>query len=148
MIKTILLSTYLGILSIYDIRHRKIPVCLLQVGVAMAMVYMVFRIGCVGMENVDWTDVGIGLLKGSLPGILMLIIWKMTGEVGCGDGLILLLTGWMLKEEMPVIFAVSLIFASVAAIGSMIFLKVNKEYQLPFIPFLFAAVSVTGFGGV
>lgn len=135
----IVLVIYLLVLGIYDIRFQRLPGCLLLVGAAMALWQLIWEYnGSPGMEAL------VNILKGWLPGILLLGISRATGKVGSGDGCVLLVVGSILGcRETCLVLAVSLTLAAVAAGGLLILGKAGRKDRIPFIPFVAAAVLYT-----
>lgn len=74
-----------------------------------------------------------------IPGIMMLVFSFISNEkIGFGDSLILLALGQFLelKGTFEMMFF-GLIFASIFGTILILFLKKNKDAEIPFVPFLF-----------
>jgi len=121
-------SVYLCFLGWLDIRHRKIPLLYLLLGIGTAFGVLFFQ------EKGMW----VLSLGGAGVGILFLGISKMTKEaLGYGDSLVILGLGILLGLWQ--VMTVLVMAFSLAAISSMILLvlkKMNRRTTLPFIPFL------------
>ncbi len=136
MWKTVCLICYLLVLSIYDIRTRKIPVLWLGIGGVAALVNFVCL--CLYLPLLElWPEV----IKSWGPGILMLAVGKLSGKIGSGDGSVLLVTGSILGSvKITKVFAGSLLLAAVTAAALLMLRKVRKNDKIPFMPFLTVSV--------
>ena len=78
---------YLGILSVWDIRKKELPVSLLAVGGGMALIRELFM-----LVTKQWSiqDAAIG----AIPGLAL-----VQGGVGTGDGLVLLILGGLFGRK-------------------------------------------------
>ena len=121
-------SAYLCFLGWLDIRHRKIPLLYLLLGIGSAFGVLFFQ------EKGMW----LLLLGGAGVGILFLGVSKITNEaLGYGDSLVILGLGILLGLWQ--IMTLLVLAFSLAAISSMVLLvlkKMNRRTTLPFIPFL------------
>ena len=134
------LICYLIILSIYDIRTRKIPVVWLVVGAVAALAYLIHLCLCQPLSEL-WLEI----LKSWGPGLLMLTAGRLSGKIGSGDGCVLLVAGSILGGvKMIAVFMGSLLLAGVTAVGLLIFCKAGKNDKMPFMPFLAVAVILLG----
>ena len=130
------LSCYLIILSIHDIRTRKIPAVWLVIGGVAALAYLTYLCLCQPFSEL-WPEI----LKSWGPGVLMLAAGRVSGKIGTGDGCVLLVAGSIVgSEKIMVVFMVSLLLASVTAVVLLIFCKAGKNHKMPFMPFLALAV--------
>ena len=134
------LICYLIILSIYDIRTRKIPAVWLVIGGVAALVYLIYLCLCRPFSEL-WPE----MLKSWGPGLLMLTVGRFSEKIGSGDGCVLLVAGSVLGgvKMMPV-FMGSLLLAAVAGVVLLIFRKAGKNDKMPFMPFLAVAVIMLG----
>lgn len=97
-----------------------------------------------------------GMLLGMIPGAALLLAgWVSRGQIGAGDGLTVLTMGIYLGfwETMEIFFYASL-SAGVVAFFLMYARKKKKNYEIPFLPFLFfvfvvykLTISVSGGDG-
>ncbi len=134
------LMCYLIILSIYDIRTRKIPVLWLVIGGVAALVYLIYLCLCQSFSEL-WSE----MLKSWGPGVLMLATGRLSGKIGSGDGYVLLVIGSILGSvKMMGVFMGSLLLAALTAVVLLIFRKAGKNDEMPFVPFLAAAVLLLG----
>ena len=118
----------LGILSVIDIKSKKLPIWLIEV---FAVVCLILR----WLEDVSvWK-----LLLGLLPGIVLLLLAICSGEkVGIGDAVVVGILGiGYTIENVISILGISLFFIAIGAIGLLILKKANRKTELPFLPYLF-----------
>ena len=118
----------LGILSVIDIKNKKLPIWLIGV---FAMVCFILR----WFGGVLVWD----FLFGLLPGIVLLLLAIGSGEkIGIGDAFVVGILGiGYAIENVISILGISLFLISVWAIGLLIVKKANKKTELPFLPYLF-----------
>jgi len=124
------MSVWLWTISILDIRSRRVPIGLLFWGAGLAMGNFVYQYHSGGMECLD-------VLKGSLPGMLLLVIALITKKTGYGDGIALLCSGAVLGgAEGLMMFGISLFLISFFSILLLILRKVGRNTKIPYLPFL------------
>lgn len=134
------LICYLIILSIYDIRIRKIPSVWLVIGGVAALAYLIYLCLCQPFSEF-WPE----MVKGWGPGLLMLAAGRLSGKIGSGDGCVLLVAGSILGSvKMMEVFMGSLLLAALTAVVLLIFRKAGKNDKMPFMPFLATAVILIG----
>ena len=139
MWKSICLIGYLAILSIFDVRTRKVPISCILAGGAAAVANIVYL--C--MEHGFWESLP-ELLKSVGPGILMLIIAKFSGKTGYGDGAVLLVAGAVMGSIRGVTaFMLSIMIAALVSGILLVLGKVSRNDQLPFVPFLAISTLIT-----
>jgi len=133
-------SGYLCFLGWLDIRHRKIPLLYLLLGIGVAFSVLFFQ------EQGMW----ILSLGGAGIGVAFLGISKITKEaIGYGDSLLILGLGILLGFWQ--IMAVLVVAFSLTAISSMVLLvlkKMNRRTTLPFIPFLALGFLINFISGI
>lgn len=124
----ILVIAMLSITSIMDLRCKKINLFLLipflMSGIICNLYYQLLPItSLVG-------GVGIGI-------VLLIISFVTRGKIGSGDGVILMVTGIFLGFYDNLLLLLSATFLS-AIVGAFILCikGMNKNYEIPFIPFL------------
>ena len=114
--------------TIADIKKKEISLWLFGIlGISVI-------VGCFVLGNQKWYMSAAGVI----PGILLIILAKITGQsIGYGDGIILaevgLITG---VGRCMLILAVALALAGVFSLGILVIKKVDKRYRIPFVPFL------------
>ena len=123
---------YLSVLSILDIRFRKMPVWLLVVGGIAGTGYQIWK--WVKGDLVSIVLIGVG----AIVGILFLGVSKITGQaLGYGDGIIILILGICLGFwDLSIVLMIAFFIASVMAIALIVVKKGKKKRTMPFVPFL------------
>ncbi|MDE7251502.1 MAG: hypothetical protein K2O32_00955 [Acetatifactor sp.] len=138
--KRITLLLYLILLAVLDWREQKVPLMLLWGGCGMALGFHIFTL----LQNVtDWRWLLISALLGMLPGLAMLIVARLTGKAGYGDGFVLLNVGlWTDYKTCVLVLCFSMLFMSCFSIGMLLTKRAGKSTKLPYIPFLAAVYAV------
>ncbi|MCI8530156.1 MAG: hypothetical protein HFH82_13560 [Lachnospiraceae bacterium] len=127
------ITIWLMTVSIMDIRSRKISIWLLLSGgiLVLATCGNQFAAGSLALYDI---------LRGMVPGLLLLAIAFVTKKAGYGDGMVLVLVGMVVGGGKSfVIFGVSLFLISVFSIILLLFRKVRRNSTIPYLPFLTAA---------
>lgn len=115
--------------SIMDIRSRRISIRMLAAGGVLSVLTVICQ--CSGY----WA-----VLKGMLPGILLLLTAFATRKAGYGDGVALLCLGAAAGGEKAfLLFGLSLFLLSFVSLLLLALRKVRRNTQIPFLPFLTAA---------
>lgn len=129
MWKEIVLLGYLLILSVLDARNKAVPTALLITGMVTAVMQ-----GIIGMcdgQSVMW------YLLACIPGVVLLLIAWTSKKAGYGDGIVLMIMGLVVGYYGCVmIWGISLFMVSLCAIILLGIKKVQRNSQLPYIPFL------------
>lgn len=128
MIESCMVLGLLGICSFEDVRNKEIgiyKVCLM--GIAGVLIH-IFR------RNMSIYSI----LGGMLLGVLLLVFSRISeGNIGVGDGLILMVTGILLGAAGNIqLFLYGLFLAGIWALVLVVFFRKKKNYEIPFIPFL------------
>ncbi len=117
-------------MSVEDIRKRTVPVIPMMIwGMAGVLIHLYNgRISYVSM------------LGGLIPGIVVYVLSILTHEkIGKGDAILLVVTGIYMGFWGNIFMLwIGMIMAAVGGVISMTFFKKGKNYELPFVPFLFA----------
>lgn len=94
---------------------------------------------CIVWDKSSFTD----WLWALLPGIFLLITAKVTKEkIGMGDGWVVLILGNYLSVlEICYVFQTALIMVIIFFVVSLWRKKAAKEYEVPFLPFLWGAYT-------
>lgn len=123
---------YLSVLSILDIRFRKMPVWLLVVGGIVGIGYQIWR--WVKGDSISIVLIGSGVIVG----LIFLVISKITGQaLGYGDGIIILILGIYLGFwDLSVVLMVAFFAASVMAMVLIVVKRGKRKRTMPFVPFL------------
>jgi len=125
----ILIASMLGICAIVDFKWKKINILLLIpffiAGILCNMKYQLLSPTCV------FAGMGIGI-------VVLAIGFVTRGRIGSGDGAILIVTGLFLGfyDNLLLLLIATFLAAVIGAI-LLLFKRVNKNYEIPFIPFLF-----------
>ena len=130
IIVQIFLMILLVITAVIDIKKREIPAALIALGASLATAYVVYSfVNEAGCAKV---------VPALLPGAAMLLISLVTrGEVGLGDGLMLLFIGPVFGLEQTVAgLLIALFISSIFSIVVLALKKGNRKTKLAFIPFL------------
>lgn len=137
MAENIILCSFLGICSCYDCKKRTIPGWLLYTGILLGCFYAVLLLV---LGRYSW----FVILTGVIPGGLMLLLGRVTeGKLGSADGMMVIPIGLMHQWQRctaEVMGACLLTFFLAAAL--IISRKGNRRTQIPFAPFLCAAVAL------
>lgn len=115
------------VLSIFDMRMKKVPVWLIGLAAGVALIFRMVKSVPV-----------LQLLAGLLPGIFVLLLAVCTKEsIGTGDGLVLCALGLFcgLKETVAVL-GMALFFAAVVAVVLLVLKRAGRKTELPFLPCL------------
>ena len=125
-------------LSLFDIRHRKVPVWAVLTGVVIIM--------GAGISGCLWeADQYLAFLTGMIPGAVLLLLAAVTKSVGWVDGVVLMLAGSVMGFWRCVLTAaISLITLSAVAMVLLILKRVDKRTRIPYIPFLVIGVVFSG----
>lgn len=135
------LAVYLVILSICDVRSLKVPVWLLIAGGGFAMGSAAFDI-CVGGGS--WPACMVSLI----PGSILLAAAGASGKVGYGDGVALSVIGLTAGTRICVsVFMISLFLTAVVSAVLLAMRRVKRSTQVPYVPFMTAALFFTLFLG-
>lgn len=116
--------------GVEDMRRQSLPVPLLLVVFVAAVILRLFFVG----------DVVQGI-AGSVAGGIVCVIGKISrGQIGSGDGFLLMVTGILLGfwENMELLLA-GLFFCALFSAAALVLWKKGRKYRVPFVPFLAAA---------
>lgn len=132
--KRITLLLYLILLAVLDWREQKVPLILLWGGCGMALGFHIVTL----LHNVmDWRWLLVSALLGTLPGLAMLVVVRITGKAGYGDGFVLLNVGlWTDYKTCILVMCFSMLSMSCFSIGMLLTKRAGKSTKLPYIPFL------------
>ena len=124
----------LSLLAVEDLRIKKIPVIPLMLTGIVGMIFHLMY------WNRDIQDI----LGGISIGIVLYFISVITrGKIGKGDGVLFMVTGVYLGFWNNLILLwVACVMAGVVGAGMMVAFKKNKDYKLPFVPFVLLAALV------
>lgn len=121
---------WLGVLSVLDLRRKKVPIWLLAVGGILGIAAAVYA-------YCDGTNSALEIIWGMLPGCLLFFVAAVTKKAGWADGIVLVTLGLFTDfHECVTCFVISLIAISVVSLLLLTFRKVGRGAKLPYLPFL------------
>ncbi len=124
---------YLGGMSIWDIRFRRLPGAGIAAGILLSVWTLAGRI----LSGSDWKEVLAAAGLGLLPGAFLLLLGWSSGKVGAGDGMLLLLLGMATTYvEALTVLSLGTLFAACYSILGMLLRKLRKTSRIAFVPFL------------
>lgn len=125
---------YLGIVSCFDLKSKKIPLWVLMSGGVLGSVFAL----------IDGIDFSPSSLLAFLPGLCFLVVARISEkQIGYGDGLCVLILGFMVNfRECFIVLCLSLFLISFMSLILLVTKKVNRNTKIPFIPFLFLGESI------
>lgn len=133
MAETILTECWLLAASILDIRSRRIPVWMLVLGGTAAVLTVVCRCEFTLTECME-------MIKGCIPGVILLITAAVTGKAGTADGIVLIILGICTGGKICLaVFMLSLLLISLFSGILLALRRVGRNTRLPYLPFLSAA---------
>ena len=124
----ICLIIILGVICVFDIKRKKIPVYMLIILAADGIISN-FTVGEFDIEK---------RIIAMLPGMILLIVSMITKQqIGYGDGMIILIMGLYIDiDDILSIVLSSFLLSSIAAIILMTVFKKKKNFEMAFSPFL------------
>ncbi len=130
----------LGICSLEDVRHKRLTIVYI----------LMFGIGGVILHLFAPVCSIYSILCGMLLGIAMILVSLITrGNVGIGDGMLLLVTGVYLGGYGNLqLLMTGLLLSALWALGLLAFKKKKGKYEIAFAPFLLLAYFVLLFQGI
>ncbi len=130
---------YLMVLSVLDIKTRKIPIRMIQIG-ALAVLLLIVAESLLGLPPSEPAGRVMTALLGAIPGVLLTVLSIYTNKIGRGDGPVLILIGLMenCTFSMIVVCLACICLALFSGI-LMCFGKVTGKTQMPYIPFVTVA---------
>lgn len=133
MTETILTECWLLAASILDIRSRRLPVWMLVLGGAAAVLAAVSRCGFTLAECVE-------IIKGCVPGVILIFMAAVTGKAGMADGIVLIFLGICAGGKVCLaVFMLSLLLISLFSGILLALRRVGRNTRLPYLPFLSTA---------
>lgn len=142
-IRIILLLIFLIMSSLMDIKTKKISLCLC---IAFLLIGMGWNTFCHFKGIIHILDIVVSIIPG---GILILLSLVTKQEIGLGDGIVVIIIGMLIGVEKTVMSLMTGLFISAFFSSFLIYIKkVQRSYQIPFIPFLTVGVVLVVIGGV
>lgn len=128
----LLVTGWMFVSSIMDIRSRRLPIWMLGLGGVLTILTALYQ------DNTCFE-----VLRGMLPGVVLLLIAFGTKKAGYGDGIVMVFLGMLLGgEKSLMLFGFSLFLISVFALVLLALRKVGRNTGMPFLPFLTVAWTV------
>lgn len=129
-------ALYLGILGVRDLRHGSVPLKWLLAGALLLPGMGVMM--CLS-EQVSLIE----LLIGIIPGLLMLVVARVTQKAGYADGIVLLEVGLCrgYRQCIP-LFCFSLLLLALVSAVLLVLKKVHRNTKIPYLPFVFAVFCI------
>lgn len=131
--RRVIIGIVLSIQSYWDIKDKEIPTSVSLIGGILGLLLCMY-------EEREF----VHLLVAFIPGILCLIFCKISKEaIGYGDAIVFLVLGVFYSLERIVsICMVAYSVAGILALILLIFFHKNKNYEIPFIPFVWIGWGV------
>lgn len=128
MIQSYVLLGALGVHSIEDIKDQKITISFtLFFGIVGILLHLIFR-----QESIYSMLLGMG--SGA---VILLLSYLTGGKIGCGDGILFMLTGLYLgMEKNLLLMMISFILAGIWGLLLVTLWHRKKDERIPFVPFL------------
>ena len=140
MIRKIFLLSYLGVLSVWDIKEKKVPLLILLAGWGIVLYSVVTK---TPWNTWSWPGEAFRLLPALLPGFILLIAAKITGKVGSADGMVLLQLSMLMEYPACVLlFWVSILLVFAFCVVMFLSRRVHKNSRVPYLPFLLASCFI------
>lgn len=137
-IKWILTIVYLIWLAICDWKKRKVPMMSLVIGLIGAVIMVVIE--CVTNQK--------GIAEpclGMLPSIFLLVLAWLTGKVGYGDGIVLMIIGILYGYgETVFLLCMSIMLLALVSAFLLVLKKARRNTLMPYIPFLAVTFLLCG----
>lgn len=126
---------YMGLMSVWDWRKKSIPLPLIVFGMVAGCLVSTYQV-C--MRYVLWQEVLVAVVPGAL---LLLLAYVTREQIGYGDGLVLLVLGFLLGWRCSwFAFVTSQLLAGVCALCLLVSKKIGRKTRIAYIPFLFAGI--------
>lgn len=137
MWKEVITILWMAVLSICDIKRKRVPLWLLGTGTIFAAAVSLYG-GIKGEINI------LQLCKSLIPGAALLILAWATGKAGCADGVVVMALGLADGYEICLFTLFSgLILIALFSGGLLIARKAKRNTKIPFVPFLTAGWLLT-----
>lgn len=137
MWKEVITILWLAVLSVCDIKRKRVPLWLLWAGMIFAAAISLYG-GIKGEINI------LQLCKSLIPGTVLLILAGATEKAGYGDGIIVMVLGLVAGYEICLYTLVAgLVFIALFSGGLLIAKKAKRNTKIPFVPFLTAGWLLT-----
>lgn len=139
MAEKITVGIFLAFMGWEDLRSKTVAVWKILLFLAGSLICTAVKTKCIPKEM--WNVVA-SLIPGGLPGLLLLVLGRVSGlSVGSADGIIVLILGTYLGlwQTLSVLYGAFLL-AVLTAGFLMAVQKKDRKYEMPFVPFLFGGM--------
>ena len=128
MMQRVMVLGLLGLCSLEDIRHKRLTIIYI----------LMFGIGGVILHLFAPVCSVYSMLWGMLLGVAMMMLSAATrGNVGMGDGILLVVTGVYLGgSENLALFMMGLLLSALWSLGLLVLKKKSRKEEIAFVPFL------------
>ena len=135
--KWIIISVFMAVCTITDIRKKEIPVAVVALSGLALFFYVIFG------EKKQWMDI----LYSLMPGMLLLMLSYCTREsIGYGDGLVVLVIGICMGMGICIAAVTAgLIISAICAAALLALRKAGGKSRIPFVPFLLIGMGAVLF---
>lgn len=121
----LVIGGYLIGLSMEDMRRKKLSLWVLGIGGIGSFLYSIIYAGI------------FGVVAGSIPGVILLILSRLLPEsVGAGDGILAVIYGVCYGWQKACIWLMFSFFAAAVFGVFFSFFRKEKSMKIPFVPFL------------
>ena len=138
MIGIMLMFLYLLLISVSDIKSRKIPSVLLKVGLLFSFLSVSARI--ISGPSTELFIRSMTALLGAVPGLMLAVLSGYSDKIGRGDGIVLMIIGMTENSTFSMILmCMACIVLAILSGVLMAFHKVSSKTRMPYIPFVTGA---------
>ncbi len=138
MIGIMLMFLYLLLISVSDIKSRKIPSVLLKVGLLFSFLSVSARI--ISGPSTELFIRAMTALLGVVPGLMLVVLSGYSDKIGRGDGIVLMIIGMTENSTFSMILmCMACIVLAILSGVLMAFHKVSSKTRMPYIPFVTGA---------
>jgi len=129
----VLLGLFLMLLSVLDLKEKRISGFFLVCGSVLTGILLWFQIR---QGSIGWIEIFLGML----PGLFLLAVAWLSKGAGYADGIVLIWLGCLYGYKNGLLFLGSSLFLlALLSIVLLMFRKVKRNSQIPYIPFLTAS---------
>lgn len=121
------IEIYLIVLGIKDFLDRKIPVWWLAAGAILNVTVGTFRLSHGEMQ-------GWEMVAGALPGMLMLLLARLSRKAGYADGIVLTELGMALGLRISIpVFCFSILLTALISMVLLMLRRVRRDTKMPYL---------------
>ena len=139
MAEKITVGIFLAFMGWEDLRSKTVAVWKILLFLAGSLICTAVKTK--GIPKEMWSVVA-SLIPGGLPGLLLLVLGRVSGwAVGSADGIIVLILGTYLGLWQTLsVLSGAFLLAVLTAGFLMAVQKKDRKYEMPFVPFLFGGM--------